>query len=78
MKTKVWLLLLIVFATLAIQLVPTHPFTASTYAAFRDGGSPVPPWRDGGSPVPPWRDGGSPVPPWRDGGSPVPPWQFSS
>ena len=78
MKTKVWLLLLIVFATLAIQFVPTHPINASTYPAFRDGGSPVPPWRDGGSPVPPWRDGGSPVPPWRDGGSPVPPWRFSS
>lgn len=78
MNRKASLLLLIVSATLVLQFAPTHAINASTYAVFRDGGSPVPPWRDGGSPVPPWRDGGSPVPPWRDGGSPVPPWQFAS
>jgi hypothetical protein len=75
MKTRVCFLLLIVFATLAVQFTPTHTANSSAIATLRDGNGPVPPWRDGNGPVPPWRDGNGPVPPWHDGNGPVPPWQ---
>jgi hypothetical protein len=58
MKTRVWLLLLVVFATMAPQLRPTHTACTSKSAALRDGTGPVPPWRDGTGPVPPWQTRG--------------------
>jgi hypothetical protein len=55
MKIKVWLLLLLVLATLAIQSTPTNTISSTTIASLRDGNGPVPPWRDGNGPVPPWQ-----------------------
>jgi len=75
MKPRVWFLLLIVFASLAVQFAPAPTTNSPASASLRDGNGPVPPWRDGNGPVPPWRDGNGPVPPWRDGNGPVPPWQ---
>jgi hypothetical protein len=65
MKTRVSLLLLIAFATLAVQFTSSHTTRITTIAALRDGTGPVPSWRDGTGPVPPWRDGTGPVPPWQ-------------
>jgi hypothetical protein len=68
MRTRVWFLLLVVFATMAAQFTSTHTAGTSRSAALRDGTGPVPPWRDGTGPVPPWRDGTGPVPPWQTRG----------
>ena len=75
MRVRAWFLLLIAFATLAVQIIPTHNADCTVFASMRDGNGPVPPWRDGNGPVPPWRDGNGPVPPWHDGNGPVSPWQ---
>jgi hypothetical protein len=55
MKTKLWFLLLLVFATLAVQLTPSQTTSSMAIASLRDGNGPVPPWRDGNGPVPPWQ-----------------------
>lgn len=65
MTARAWFLLLIVFATLAVQFIPAHANNSTAIACLRDGNGPVPPWRDGNGPVPPWRDGNGPVPPWQ-------------
>ena len=65
MKIRVLFLFLLVIATLAVQITPTHTTSSPIIASLRDGNGPVPPWRDGNGPVPPWRDGNGPVPPWQ-------------
>jgi len=65
MNVRVWFLLLLAFATLAVQFTPIQTTSSTTIASLRDGNGPVPPWRDGNGPVPPWRDGNGPVPPWQ-------------
>jgi hypothetical protein len=55
MKARVYMLLLIVIATLAVQFTPIHTTSNSISAVLRDGTSPLPPWRDGTSPLPPWQ-----------------------
>ena len=55
MNVRVWFLLLLAFATLAVQFTPIQTTSSTTIASLRDGNGPVPPWRDGNGPVPHWQ-----------------------